>query len=380
MPEACSMSTYARTTSIARWSNPIELDQAGWNACIPAAVTRVLQLQNFESGKPHPELSTQYSFNDSVYLNNYSDALNFNVVMRSMSAHGVPLASDYPWLAGYQNQSPPPDWITARAFGHTITGYSSITVSQNGMINAALAATQISHGAVVLISTRNIPFLSGDTIIDGHELAVDTINFRAGTVSGFNSYGPTWHGDGRFDIRISDFVNRGADGLTSMNIITGFDGADWSYTKTKTDVAELYVDLFFRPVDGGGQKWYSNLIDAEHLTLTNAANGLCASAEGRAIFDPLTHNQQANALANNIIGWGDTGYYAQKLDNGLSLGDIAAMMSSAVHAGAAGQIALDRLVNRTNASDWSGHFQIPHASLVGVTDNADTVEVFKSFV
>ncbi len=379
------MTTTATVVSLnySEWNIPA-VDQEMQGACEANAVCVDIQKEMLIAHHPVEALARQFMFNDAHIImgtfpsnGGLTDAASFS----STITHGIAKEAWFGYGGGDEFIVPPPV-VYDQAATQKALSYTNISIYQNymGLVNSI--AEQIQHGKGVLASTLNMPVVGMDTIWGGHKIFFDKVDYVNHTLGFQNSYGPNYgvNADGHGEIKFTDALH-----ITALDVCNGFAGIDLTYTTNKTMVSEIICTGFNRSMEANGIQWYSHLMDGG-LTATNAANGIFASAESHAIFDGLTNQQTADILYFNATGRHDNAaYFSHLLDSGYTKGDVTINLINAVWNGYDTVDAHDRMVNRVAVSNEFGiafqaddfHHAASVASLVGITNDANTVEAGK---
>ena len=238
--------------------------------------------------------------------------------------------------------------------------------------------TELMHGKGVILVYDNFEGIAGQ-----HVFYVTGKQTGDSGISEFidkNSWGTGYGDNGYGTLKYTESLN-----IKAGYVIDAAGGIDATWTEARGDIALLYAAILGRSGEHDGIVGWVDAID-NGVSMADIANAFVHSPEGELKYGGLTNYEKAGAFYFNATGRvaDQAGHdlFTYQLDhNGWTDGYLAEHLIGWIDDGKDTQMANDRLENLETVSMNFGityqasgeHYGAAVASLVGVTDNADTV-------
>jgi hypothetical protein len=401
-------------------------DQESQGSCVPNAAAAAINFIQIEQGLPAFNLSRDQLYYDAQtaagQVHNATSGTIPAYVMKTMMDKGVATEASY----GYSLDNAvtkPPQAVIDEAAQHKITGWveapdhgRAATMSFPMIVNwvdnylregkpVIIGFTVKSwypaeHGDLYTINPDNQNGYAGGDFGGHAGLIVGSDPALCGGNGGFivqNSWGTSVGDHGFMVIPWNEFPGRDinpssqAYNIISLNVITGFNGIDQTFTVETAQVAEMFAIELRRAPEAAAIKFFADFIKQGTFSVDTIAQAIWNSPEAQALHAGQTNTQIVQDMFHFILGRdADTpglNFYVAQLDAGKNAGVLYHQVAEYVQTITSGgdMLAHDYLMNEINMGQWYGltqqadgnHLQVAHNAISLVTSDANQLEIVK---
>ncbi len=387
------------------------LDQGNIGSCAENALATVIDMQMRGAGHTIEPLSRMGLYADvrtAQATFDYDSGTSMASMFTVAQSKGIGYEST--WKYNYSDlYTHPSEAYVQEAAQHRMGSYGEVSTETQYNIMVNGVKELLSEGKSPILAFNcdpwfmaeqgpmaTLPSTGPDTSGSGHAVSIVGYSENATPSDSSddyfiikNSWGTSWgdNGYGKLGTVELSLAQHDLVGIYSVN---GFDGIDWTYTKERNDVAELYVALLNRAPDHTGQDWWAS----RGLSQAEMANTLLSFPEEQVVFPSNSSNTYfIDKIYTNVLGRAagtdveGRAFWTQAL-NVHSRGDVlveildltqAYKNGSSAQYDADAQFSRDYFNNRVDVAMHLGvayqsdNLEVANVALVGVTNDYSTV-------
>ena len=413
--------TYAAKYDLRYLAAPVA-EQGGLGTCAENALQNSLNVIEKQIGSHYGNISrlqSYYDFREAAHAVDRDSGTNAAVML--MLARDTGLSRESSWSYDLtQYKVKPPASVYEEAAQHKITGYADLgdAVTSNSPTIVNMIKEQLSQGKTPILgftvkswfydeaTTNDITKMVlhkenyvANEGVGGHAVFVvgadDSLcNGAGGYIVG--SWSPNLAEHGYFVIPYSEFPAAGDNwwndstnnfNLISLQVVTGFEGHDQTWSKERINAEQMYVSTLDRGADLKGLDYWAAALKTGAVSSAQMADMILTSSEYLSFHAGFTNSQKINEYYLDTLGRsadaGGLSFWVNAANNGITLGTIFADISNQVYSAASG-VDHDFYSNKINlAMTYSVTYQkndqsnVIHDALLHVTSDANQLEIIK---